>query len=81
MKHKKHTIKFDDEKRYESSIESRDYTSSLDGRYNDENDAYKISIRTETSRAKTLLKSLNSKQDLIIIQEILGPPKALQSRD
>lgn len=43
-----------------------------------ERDAYVIGKKQENQRAKNLFANLKNPQDLILLREILGPPKALK---
>lgn len=78
MKHKKLTFKPDlESKKFKNSIEDRKFTTSMDARY-EEDTSYKIAEKNQQSRVTTLLHDLKSKQDMVILHEILGLPKSMQ---
>jgi hypothetical protein len=57
---------------FQSSMEMYRQDSDLKG------SAYEVERLNENTRAKNLLNSLSSPQDLILLREILGPPKSMQ---
>jgi len=51
---------------------------SLDMRRGEQDDAYRIVTHRPPSRAKALIQGPRSLRDVVIMREILGPPKSLQ---
>lgn len=51
-----------------------------DKRFNENRDVY-ASMKKKKGRAVTLFQSLKSYQDMVILHEIIGPPKALKEQN
>jgi hypothetical protein len=64
-----------DELRFQNSIEKRKFKTSYDAH---QSESYEVVGKREESRASKLLSGLRSKKEMIILQEIIGPPKALR---
>ncbi len=78
-----------EEYKIKSTIQQRNVASKLDSRYQQDKDdqayaspyeskTYDVIATTSTSRVGKLIKNLPSKKSMVILREILGPPKGLK---
>lgn len=76
-----------EKRKFESSVEKRALQSSLDERYSTKenrgyapqaNDAYAIVQTYRTSRASNTIAQVGSLKKMIILKEIMSPPKSLR---
>jgi hypothetical protein len=76
-----------DQKRFKAVTEERRMASDLENSYADpygtmhkgpHADAYEVIQKSQETRLQQSLERLNSKQELVFLQDIIGPPKGLR---
>lgn len=82
-----------EERKFQTSIESRNFSTNIESKYDDpygkrttvlnlkdqaSAPSYEVIGRAGNSRATSLIGALKSKKDMVILREILSPPKSMQ---
>ncbi len=82
-----------EERKFQASIENRNLRTNIESRYEDpygkrtnvlnlkdqaNAPSYEVIGRAGESYATSLINGLRSKKDMVILREILGPPKSMQ---
>jgi hypothetical protein len=68
-----------EERTFQSSIEDHQFKTTIDDRYDLKggDSPYELKIRERKSSGRDLINRLESPQEMIILQTIIGPPKCL----